>query len=195
MSARPKPERRSKAALAVLVAAALAGFAAFALLDRAPQTEKERPPRAPVPSGDFRGEVVAVPDGDTVDVMHEGKAVRVRLAGIDCPEKRQPFGKRAKQRASELVFADEVVVDVETEDRYGRAVGTVTLPEGATLNEILVREGLAWWYRQYSKDERLGALEAEAKAARRGLWAEPSPTPPWEWRRERRRPKADRSVP
>ena len=191
MSARSKPGRRSKAALAVLLAA-VAGVAAYVLLERAPQTGKERPPDAPVPRGSFRGEVVAVLDGDTVDVMHEGRAVRVRLAGIDCPEKRQPFGKRAKQRASQLAFGNIVAVDVVDEDRYGRAIGSVTLPDGGRLDEIMIREGLAWWYRQYSKDERLGALEAEARTARRGLWSEPSPVPPWEWRRERRGKAAKR---
>ncbi|MCK9459785.1 MAG: thermonuclease family protein [Proteobacteria bacterium] len=184
-AAKTKP--RSKAALAGLLVAALAGFAAWWLLGEEPVREAERSPRARAPSGSFSGEVVAVLDGDTVDVMHEGRAVRVRLAGIDCPEKKQPFGKKAKRRASELAFGRVVRVSSETRDRYGRAVGKVALPDGGSLNEILVRDGLAWWYRQYSKDTRLGELEAEAKAARRGLWADPDPTPPWEYRRERRK--------
>jgi len=194
MNARSKSGRRSKAALAGLVVAALAGLAFFALTGRAPfappsggTTEKaERPDRAKAPHGRFEGKVVKVLDGDTIDVLYDGKAVRVRLAGVDCPEKRQAFGNKAKQRAAELLFGETVAVEVETEDRYGRAIGVVALPGGETLNELLVREGFAWWYRQYSKDARLGALEAEARETRRGLWVDPNPKPPWEWRRERR---------
>jgi endonuclease YncB( thermonuclease family) len=188
-------KRRKKTALVGLLAAAIAGLAAWALLGREPfrapsgggsAETRERPARAHAPKGRFDGEVVKVLDGDTIDVLYGGEAVRVRLAGIDCPEKKQPFGKKAKERAVNLAAGREVAVDVETEDRYGRAVGVVTLPDGGTLNEILVREGFAWWYRQYSKDARLGALEAEAKEARRGLWSDPEPSPPWEWRRQRR---------
>jgi micrococcal nuclease len=188
--------RRKRTALVGLLAAAFAGLAFWALTGRAPAM-KERPPRAEAPPrGRFEGEVVKVVDGDTIDVMHDGAAVRVRLAGIDCPEKAQPFGKKAKLRAAELAAGRVVRVDVATEDRYGRAIGVVTLPDGGSLNELLVRDGLAWWYRHYSKDERLGALEDEARAARRGLWSEPSPTPPWEWRRQRRsRSQGARSVP
>jgi endonuclease YncB( thermonuclease family) len=195
MSAGSKPRRRSKVAFVGLVVAAIAGLALWALVGREPSSapsvggsaeKRARPAREHAPKGHFEGEVVKVVDGDTIDVMHGGGAVRVRLAGIDCPEKKQPFGRKAKQRVAELAAGREVSVDVATEDRYGRAVGVVTLPDFGSLNELLVREGLAWWYRQYSKDARLEALEAEARKAQRGLWADPDPTPPWEWRRERK---------
>jgi micrococcal nuclease len=192
VSAGSKPRRRSKAAFVGLIVAALTGLALWALVGREPPSEKEHEARAQVPQGRLEGEVVTVLDGDTIDVMHGGGAVRVRLAGIDCPEKRQPFGKKAKQRVADLVFDKKVSVDVAAEDRYGRKVGVVTLPDFGSLNELLVREGLAWWYRRYSEDTRLGALEAEARAARRGLWTDPHPTPPWEWRLQRKRkPKGD----
>jgi endonuclease YncB( thermonuclease family) len=82
-----------------------------------------------------------------------------------------------------LVFGKVVTIKVETIDQYGRTVGEVILPDGRNLNHELVSAGFAWWYREYSKDEILGRLEAEATAAKRGLWADPHPIPPWEFRK------------
>ncbi len=130
----------------------------------------------------FSGKVVKVSDGDTIQVMHEGKAEKIRLAGIDCPEKKQPFGQAAKKFTSTLVVQKIVTVQVETIDRYGRTVAEVILPEGRSLNRELVRAGYAWWYRKYSKDTSLGSLESGAQAARRGLWSDPNPVAPWDWR-------------
>jgi len=151
--------------------------------------KRERRERPPVPQGRFEGEVVAVMDGDTIDVMHDGAPVRVRLDGIDCPEKRQPFGSNAKQRTSELAFGKTVAVDVAKEDRFGRAVGRVTLPDGEALNEILLRDGLAWWYKLYSDDRRLESLETDARNAKIGLWADPTQTPPWDFRKNKAKRK------
>ena len=131
----------------------------------------------------FTGRVVGVSDGDTILVLTDGRAVKVRLAGIDCPEKRQAFGARAKQFASEQAFGRDVTVIATGRDRYGRTIGEVLLPSGDSLNRELVRAGLAWWYRQYSNDEDLAKLEAAAREARRGLWADPHPVPPWEFRK------------
>lgn len=147
----------------------------------------ERRARAPVPQGRFEGEVVAVMDGDTIDVMYDGAPVRVRLDGIDCPEKQQPFGSNAKLRTSELAFGKTVAVDVAKEDRFGRAIGRVTLPDGEALNEVLVRDGLAWWYKLYSDDRRLESLETDARNAKIGLWADATQTPPWDFRKNRSR--------
>lgn len=132
---------------------------------------------------DFSGKVVGVSDGDTIRVLHDGVAERVRLNGIDCPEKSQPYGHAAKQFTSVRVFDQEVTVQAISKDKYGRTIGDVTLPDGANLNRELVRAGLAWWYREYSKDVSLGDLENEARLARQGLWAEPHPLPPWEFRK------------
>jgi len=131
----------------------------------------------------FSGRVVAVTDGDTIKVMHQGRAERVRLQGIDCPEKQQAFGKRAKQFTADMVMGKEVTVIAEKADRYGRTLGYVILPDGRNLNRELVQAGLAWWYRHYSSDSSLGELEAEARAAKRGLWQDLQPVPPWEFRR------------
>lgn len=133
---------------------------------------------------EFSGKVVAIKDGDTVEVLREGKAVRIRLADVDCPEKRQPYGQKAKQFSSSLAFNKEVAVKVRDTDRYGRLVAELVLPDGRSLNRELVKEGLAWWYRQYSKDESYGKLEDAARKAKRGLWAEGLPVAPWEFRRK-----------
>lgn len=129
----------------------------------------------------FAGAVVGVTDGDTISVMRDGRAATVRLAGIDCPERGQPFGSQAKQFTSSLVFGRRVTVDVQDTDRYGRLVGR--LYEGRTdVSLELVRAGMAWHYRQYSNDASLREAEQEARTARRGLWADAHPTAPWEFR-------------
>ena len=140
-----------------------------------------------VASDTFTGKVVGISDGDTISIMREGRAVKVRLHGIDCPEKKQPFGNQAKQFTSEWAFRKEVKVQVQTTDGYGRIVGEVILPDGLNLNQELVDAGLAWWYRKYAPNNRtLKALEAGAREAKRGLWADKNPIPPWEWRRGKR---------
>ena len=131
------------------------------------------------------GRCIGVSDGDTVTILVGGRPEKVRLAGIDAPEKVQPFGARAKQYAASIVFGREVLLERNGSDRYGRTVGRVSMG-GRSLNEEMVRAGLAWHYRAYSNDARLAALETEARLARRGLWADPAPEPPWAFRRERR---------
>jgi micrococcal nuclease len=133
---------------------------------------------------DFSGKVVAIKDGDTLEVMKEGVAVRIRLYGIDCPEKGQAFGQKAKQFASDLAFGKTVKVIEKNKDRYGRTVGEVILEDGRSLNHELVRAGLAWWYRQYAKNDiELETLEREAREAKAGLWVDTDPVPPWNWRK------------
>ena len=108
--------------------------------------------------------------------------VKVRLAGIDTPEKRQPFGNRAKQALSSLAFQKQALVEIETKDRYGRTVGIVFV-NGQNVNTELVKQGMAWVYRKYNKDKALYELESRAKKERLGLWLDENPVPPWEWRR------------
>jgi len=137
--------------------------------------------------GDFVGKVVGVSDGDTIEVLRERRAVRVRLEGVESPESGQAFGSRAKQFTSNLVFGKTVAVQVKGTDQYGRILGEVILPDGRSLNRELVRNGYAWWYRRYSDDPVLQRLEEEARRERRGLWRDKNPTPPWEFRRARTR--------
>lgn len=130
----------------------------------------------------LRGPVVGVIDGDTIDVLVDGRAVRVRLAQIDAPERGQPFGTRAKQRLSALAFRQQAAVTEDGRDRWGRVIGTVTV-DGRNLNKAMVAEGFAWAYRRYVTDPAYLDLENAAQQSGAGLWADPSPTPPWTWRR------------
>jgi len=134
---------------------------------------------------EFSGRVVGVADGDTIAVLRDHRAVTVRLQGIDAPEKRQAFGQRAKQFAASLAFGNTVTVHVTGRDRYARLLAEVTLPDGRSLNQELVRAGFAWWFRKYSHDMRLARLEEEAREERRGLWADPAPEAPWNYRSRR----------
>lgn len=139
-----------------------------------------------VQASTFTGKLVKVLDGDTVEVMHDGKAERIRLAQIDCPEKNQPFGQAAKRYVLEVAAHKVVTVQVDTVDRYGRTVGEVFLPDGSNLNKQIVGAGFAWQYKRYSKDPEYGDLEAGAKSAKLGLWQDMNPVPPWKWRRGQR---------
>lgn len=133
--------------------------------------------------GRFEGKVVGVMDGDTIEVLKDGKAVRVRLNGIDCPEKNQPYGSKAKSYVSTLVFNKQVKVIVTDIDRYGRSVADVYLSDGTWLNKKLVEDGYAWHYKYYSTDKHLSASEATARKNKRGLWADNQPVPPWQYRK------------
>lgn len=135
----------------------------------------------------FEGKVIGIKDGDTFEVLYDSVPEKVRLAEIDCPEKSQPFGKNARQYASDLCFGKIVTVSSSGKrDRYGRVVGTITTADGLNVNEELIKAGLAWHYKQYSKNEDLGILEQEAREKKVGLWADKNPQAPWEWRKERR---------
>jgi endonuclease YncB( thermonuclease family) len=130
----------------------------------------------------FAGVVVKIHDGDTISVVRRGHAERVRLAGIDCPELRQAFGNRAKNLTSRLASGQMVTVHVQGSDDYGRKLGVVTLPDGRSLNRELVAAGLAWKVKT-SKNKQVAKLENDARRAKRGLWADADPTPPWEYRK------------
>lgn len=129
------------------------------------------------------GKCVGVKDGDTIVVVIDGKQVTIRLAEVDCPEKRQAYGQRAKQFTSDLCFGKDVSVVEKNKDRYGRTIGIVYVDDTTILNKELVRAGMAWRYAQYSEDDSYGELEDEARAAHRGLWADENPEAPWEFRK------------
>jgi micrococcal nuclease len=132
----------------------------------------------------FSGQVVAVLDGDMIEVLHENRRQRIRLNGIDCPEMGQAYATNAKQATSELVFGKEVTVHTHGMDKHGRTIADVLLPDGSNVNQRLVREGWCWWYQKHApKDHALKQSEEEARAAKRGLWNDPDPLPPWVYRR------------
>ena len=118
-------------------------------------------------------------------LLVDSKQLKIRLSDIDTPERKQPFGTRAKQALSELAFRKQARVVEVTVDRYGRIVGRAYV-DGLDVNAVLVRGRYARVYRKYSHDAELLRLEAEAKRKGLGLWADPNPIPPWEWRRGRR---------
>jgi micrococcal nuclease len=131
---------------------------------------------------DFSGKVVGVADGDSITVLRDRVQVKVRLVDIDAPEKGQPFGNRSKQALEVLVKGQEVLVVERGQDRYHRTLGRIYRGD-LDVNAELIREGMAWVYRQYAKDAALDEIEAEAKEQKRGLWHDPAPVRPWEWRR------------
>lgn len=131
------------------------------------------------------GEVTGVADGDTFYMQIEGRSTRVRLSEVDAPEKKQPFGRRSEQSLRELVAKKSVAATWSKVDRYGRPIVRVVV-DGVDVNAEQVKRGFAWVYRKYSTDSSLYVFENEARLARRGLWVDPSPVEPWEWRRARR---------
>lgn len=133
----------------------------------------------------FRGEVIKILDGDTVDVLVKRTPVRIRLAEIDAPEKSQPYGQRSRQALSAIVFRKVVDVVTSDKDRYGRVIGTLFL-QGNNVNKEMVRLGMAWAYPAYLTDLDYVVVEAGAREARIGLWAEMNPQSPWEFRKEQR---------
>ncbi|GAB3201387.1 endonuclease YncB(thermonuclease family) [Pontibacter aydingkolensis] len=151
--------------------------------DPAEAAERERTPSEPATTAGDK--VVGVKDGDTIVLLVNGEEVTVRLYGVDTPEKNQAFGQRAKQFTSDMVFGKQVRLIVNNKDRYGRTVGTIILPDGRSLNEELVKNGFAWHYKAYSKDVNLANAEADARRFKRGLWADPDPVAPWDFRKNK----------
>lgn len=139
-----------------------------------------------------QGRVVAVADGDTVTVLDDHKVQhKIRLAGIDAPENGMPYGQRSKQYLSDLVFGKTVILEGDKVDRYGRTVAKVLL-NGRDVNLAQIAAGMAWHYKKYEREQSsndrmlYGAEELDARAARRGLWGDPQPVAPWDWRAEKR---------
>ena len=146
------------------------------------------------------GRVVGITDGDTITVLDSiNDQHKVRLAGIDAPEKGQPFGNAAKQNLARLTASKAVSVEYVKFDRYQRIVGKVTV-NGVDVQLEQLRAGLAWWYRKYERDQSAqdratyAAVEQEAQKARRGLWQDREPVAPWEWRHSARWPRAASSA-
>jgi endonuclease YncB( thermonuclease family) len=138
---------------------------------------------------EIRGKVVSIADGDTITVLDSEKVQhKIRLEGIDAPEKGQAFGTKAKEKMSELVGEKDVVVMWEKKDRYGRILGDVHLGD-RLINLEMVQDGMAWHYKQYSKDKELAEAEDEARKAKKGIWGDKSPVPPWEFRKKGREKK------
>lgn len=131
--------------------------------------------------------VVGISDGDTITVRcGDQPQQRVRMMEIDAPEKAQAYGQKAKQALSALIYDKQIEVVSSGSDRYQRTLAHLKL-DGVDINRIMVQQGFAWCYRQYLKDS--GCLDDERAAKERqvGLWTDANPTPPWEWRRAKRK--------
>lgn len=128
------------------------------------------------------GKVIRVLDGDTIEVLQDKKPVRIRLANIDAPEKKQAFGRWSANQLKALLAAQPVTVTYTQTDRYGRIIGHVFTTNGTDASRFMVQSGAAWVYERYNVDESLPALQREAQEQKRGLWVDANPVPPWEWR-------------
>ncbi len=130
----------------------------------------------------WSAECVSITDGDTIKVLDGTTQVRIRLASIDTPERNQPFGLAAKKTTGEMCHGKQVTIHQAGTDRWGRVIAFVIV-DGKNVNAELINRGLAWHYRKYSQSKELQSLEDKAKQSKSGLWADPNPIPPWEWRR------------
>ena len=134
----------------------------------------------------IRGKVIGVHDGDSITLLLENNIeLKVRLEGIDCPEKKQDFGNVAKQFTADLAFSKNVIVQKTGVDKYGRTLGYVILPDSTILNEELLKAGLAWHFVKYNSSPKLSQLESEAKSQKIGLWQMPNPIAPWDFRKNK----------
>lgn len=136
-------------------------------------------------AAEIRGKVIHVIDGDTIDVLQDKIPVRIRLANIDAPEKKQAYGRWSANQLKGLVAAQPVTVTYTQTDRYGRIIGRVFTTNGTETSRFMVQSGAAWVYERYNTDKALPAMQREAQTQKRGLWADSNPVPPWKWRHSR----------
>ena len=129
------------------------------------------------------GKVIAIKDGDTVVVIDSlNTQTTLRLAEVDCPEKNQPFGTKAKQFTSDQVYLKIVKYTITDTDRYGRSIAMIYYDDDKYLSAEIIRSGMGWHYKKYSKSIELAELEIIAKNEKRGLWIDKNPISPSDWR-------------
>ncbi|QAR30110.1 nuclease [Ornithobacterium rhinotracheale] len=132
--------------------------------------------------------VIGISDGDTVKLLINGVEQKVRLAHIDCPERRQAFGNVAKQEVSHLIFGKNVKLNHQEErDKYGRLIAEIIMEDGTNLNKLLVKKGLAWHFKKYSNNQEYAQLEIEARQNKVGLWSDEHAMSPSDFRKLSRR--------
>ena len=140
----------------------------------------------------LQGRVVGIADGDTVTVLDASNTQwKIRLMGIDAPEKKQAFGNKSKEYLSDLVFNKLVTVEYYKQDKYGRTLGKIIV-NGVDANLEQVKAGMAWHYKKYQFEQSVedrflyANTEIFARSKKHGLWVDPEPIPPWEWRRQQK---------
>lgn len=130
----------------------------------------------------YFAKVVGITDGDSIIVLtKDSQQIRIRLEGIDCPEKKQDFGQQARQSTTALCFNKNVRVVSTGKDRYGRILAFVYVGD-MCINKELLKQGMAWHYKEFNTDKTLATIEEDAKAHKVGLWSQSSPIPPWDFR-------------
>ena len=150
--------------------------------------QAETPSAETMGSGEIiKGKVIGIIDGDTFDLLNDSnKTYRIRMEGIDAPEKGMPFYQVSKKYLASLCFGQRVTVQITQTESGNRKIGFTFLSSGNELSHEMIRAGLAWHYVKYNSDRDLAALEQEARQEKRGLWKDPHPLPPWEIRKIRR---------
>jgi micrococcal nuclease len=131
----------------------------------------------------LNGRVVSIADGDTFTLLMGAEKIRIRLHGIDCPEKSQAFGDVSKKFLSELALGKDVIVQKTDTDQYGRTIGILEI-DSINVNEELLKAGLAWHYKRFDKNPIWTKLEEQARSDKQGLWIQKDPIPPWEFRKK-----------
>ena len=135
---------------------------------------------------EYTGTVIAVIEGDMLSVQHDGKTDAVRLYAVDAPESGQAYADEARRLATDLALNKEVKVAVVAQDNLGKVVARVTLPDGKELNQEMVAAGMAWWDQKHGEDDRtLKKANAEAIGGKKGLWTDPAPLSPWDYRQSK----------
>ena len=135
----------------------------------------------------IKGKVIKITDGDTFVLLTDSKEqIKIRLHGIDAPEKKQDYGTVSKNYLSNLVFKKDIIIEYKNRDRYGRRIG-IAFMEGVNVNEKMLSEGMAWHFKKYDTNSQWSVLESKAKEEKKGPWSQPNPVAPWEWRVRKKR--------
>ncbi|QPH37848.1 thermonuclease family protein [Pedobacter endophyticus] len=140
----------------------------------------------------FEAKVIGITDGDTIEILYRNQPIKIRLAHIDCPEKRgsQPYGNDAKAALSKLCFGQQVQVHAQNYDRYKRLIAVVVNIRKQNVNQEMIKQGMAWHFKKYSKDTVYAQLEVRARRNKIGLWKDAQAVAPWDWRKHIRQAKA-----
>ncbi|WP_243718010.1 thermonuclease family protein [Pedobacter changchengzhani] len=139
----------------------------------------------------FTAKVIRILDGDTMEVLYQNTPIKIRLAHIDCPEKRgsQPFGNNAKIALSDLCFGQIVTVQGEKYDRYKRLIAVIINVKKQVVNQEMIKQGMAWHFKKYSTNQVYANLEIEARRKKIGLWQDSNAVAPWAWRKVKHKKK------
>lgn len=139
---------------------------------------------------EFIAKVIGVKDGDTIEVLYKNNPIVIRFEHIDCPEKKQPFGKKAKSFVSDNIFGKKVkIISKGKTDRWKRLIAVIEMENGNNLNKMLVENGLAMHFKKYSKDQSYAVLENQAKENKKGFWSLKEVIEPWNYRKSKRSKK------